>query len=498
MPLQDLSVGSTASRRSSSGLGSRQSEPTPEKTSWWSNFKSTFASSGGDDSNMSNPEQPVNALPIVDFGDDDSSAADIYDEPQFTYEPEVYAAIRDASKSSAAYTPDEILQEAYDADMAGKGEDKPDPLGNMGVPPATLVDVTDTDEGALTNPDPLYKMAEEVRTPTITTTPLDQEAALREALMEGQPTGLMSRPSSFVGDGVQVASALTGLTSEADIAKAIAAALGEEDISPPEADDQLLVPTTATTPATEKIEAVEPIKPADSNSIMSAVRKADVTTDGVVDISKVQNVIINNVGNNIYSAALLGAIKTEIGEGIKDEEPWYSVAAAKDVWLDADVVKGLNKLPKEQKARLLEDEKSGKRKGGQATSSDRKALGEAMWDIKYEGGKKYKGRGLIQITHKTNYKEVGKRIGLDLVKNPELVNDPKYAVPAAIAYMDYKGFFDLKPSDITKNKLQDLINPKAPDRIKNQRWEYATEYLKQIREAGGSSKTSPRPMLRPK
>lgn len=174
MPLQDLSVGSTASRRSSSGLGSRTSEPTPEKTSWWDNFKSNFTSSGGDDSNMSNPEDPSDRLPVVDFGDDDSSA-DIYDEPEFTYEPEVYAAITDAGTANVFYTPDDILQEAYDADMAGKGEDKPDPLGNMGVPPATLKDVTDTDEGALSNPDPLYKMAEEISTPTITTTVLDDE-----------------------------------------------------------------------------------------------------------------------------------------------------------------------------------------------------------------------------------------------------------------------------------------------------------------------------------
>jgi len=125
MPIQDLSVGSTASRRSSSGLGSKTSEPKPEKTSWWDNFKASFSSSGGDDSNMSNP----------------------------------YAAITDAGTANVFYTPDDILQKAYEGDMAGKGEDKPDPLGNMGVPPATLKDVTDTEDGALSNPDPLYKLS---------------------------------------------------------------------------------------------------------------------------------------------------------------------------------------------------------------------------------------------------------------------------------------------------------------------------------------------------
>lgn len=235
MPLQDLSVGSTASRRSSSGLGSRTSEPTPEKTSWWDNFKSNFTSSGGDDSNMSNPEDPSDRLPVVDFGDDDGGSADIYDQPEFTYEPEVYAAITDAGKANVFYTPDDIIQEAYDADMAGKGEDKPDPLGNMGVPPVTLKDVTDTDEGALSNPDPLYKMAEEVRTPTITTTVLDDE---------GKPTIDFNKITNIQ----DVRSDLDNTTDyEAAINEALDRVYGEDvDLTPPEADDQLLVPTTET------------------------------------------------------------------------------------------------------------------------------------------------------------------------------------------------------------------------------------------------------------
>jgi len=231
MPIQDLSVGSTASRRSSSGLGSRTSEPKQEKTSWWDNFKASFSSSGGDDSSMSNPEDPSDRLPVVDFGDDDSVSADIYDQPEFTYEPEVFAAVTDAGKANVFYTPDDILQEAYDADMAGKGEDKPDPLGNMGVPPATLKDVTDTDEGALSNPDPLYKMAEEVRTPTISTTVLDDE---------GKPLIDIDKITNI--QDVRSDSALAGTTTPEQMSDAIGAALDEVDLTPPEEADQELIP----------------------------------------------------------------------------------------------------------------------------------------------------------------------------------------------------------------------------------------------------------------
>jgi len=231
------------------------------------------------------------------------------------------------------------------------------------------------------------------------------------------------------------------------------------------------------------------------NSIIDAVTNADVVTGGKVDMNKVENVILNTIGNNIYSAGLLGAIKTEIGEGVKDESPYYSLIGARDTWDSTDKV--LKTLPADVQARLKADAKKGIRTGGEATSADRKMLGEAMFDEEYDGRKTYKGRGLIQLTHKYIYEEVGKRIGVDLVAKPELVNSPKYAVPAAIAYMEMRGFFKLKPNQVTQNKLQALVNPKASDDIKKKRWGYVKDYLdKNTGEASGLT-TSLRPRSRP-
>lgn len=42
----------------------------------------------------------------------------------------------------------------------------------------------------------------------------------------------------------------------------------------------------------------------------------------------------------------------------------------------------------------------------------------------YEGGAKYRGRGAIQLTHKSNYKKYGDMLGIDLVNNPDLAADP--------------------------------------------------------------------------
>lgn len=46
-------------------------------------------------------------------------------------------------------------------------------------------------------------------------------------------------------------------------------------------------------------------------------------------------------------------------------------------------------------------------------------------------GVRFKGRGLIQITGKTNYTQVSEALGVDFVSNPELLEEPRYAVQSA-------------------------------------------------------------------
>ena len=50
-------------------------------------------------------------------------------------------------------------------------------------------------------------------------------------------------------------------------------------------------------------------------------------------------------------------------------------------------------------------------------------------------GAKYKGRGLIHLTGRANYADIGARMGVDLVKYPQLLeDDPKLAVASAIEW----------------------------------------------------------------
>jgi putative chitinase len=54
-------------------------------------------------------------------------------------------------------------------------------------------------------------------------------------------------------------------------------------------------------------------------------------------------------------------------------------------------------------------------------------------------GAKYIGRGLIQLTGKDNYKAFGDAIGEDLVSNPQLLQEPRYAALSAGWFFNKRG-----------------------------------------------------------
>lgn len=82
----------------------------------------------------------------------------------------------------------------------------------------------------------------------------------------------------------------------------------------------------------------------------------------------------------------------------------------------------------------------------------------------YEGGEDYFGRGFIQLTHKSNYRKYGDMIGVDLVKNPELANDPVNAAKILALFFKETGVADLiKEGKITEARRK--INPDNKGRM---------------------------------
>ena len=97
---------------------------------------------------------------------------------------------------------------------------------------------------------------------------------------------------------------------------------------------------------------------------------------------------------------------------------------------------------------------------------------EAVANIVYGGrmgnganeGYKYRGRGLIQLTGKDNYAQYGKMIGVDLLKNPDLANDPEVASKLAVAYFKDKQNKGKNLSDINQvNKSVGFADPSGKE-----------------------------------
>lgn len=97
---------------------------------------------------------------------------------------------------------------------------------------------------------------------------------------------------------------------------------------------------------------------------------------------------------------------------------------------------------------------------------------------------RYAGGGFAQITGEENYKKIGKRLGIDLVGNPNLTTDPKWAAKIAAEYFDmraderYKGsrkIYDTPEGVIKELAPKDRVWGNRLARLKKNGWGEPTE-----------------------
>jgi putative chitinase len=78
-----------------------------------------------------------------------------------------------------------------------------------------------------------------------------------------------------------------------------------------------------------------------------------------------------------------------------------------------------------------------------------------LGNTKVGDGERFKGRGYLQITGRWNYGAVGKLIGKDLIKNPELLENPDIAIQADIAYWKMR----VRPNVSNFNDVRSVTKP---------------------------------------
>jgi len=282
-----------------------------------------------------------------------------------------------------------------------------------------------------------------------------------------------NKGSSFVGEGVQMASAGSLSVEDMDLARMMAgqtmrkeaAKMGLPVVDMEEEERKALeyaktIPKLSTlkgvgimSPKKEEpeVEAAEEITPAVEDVVTAredAIAAGPVTNRDPFTFNKTDamNFAANNFDDDTLRAAFVATVEAETGYDNRVEDN-YTVdrAIAKFVTANANKDGTLGPKMTARKAALEAlDQSEGNEK-----------LGEQIFNVVYgnrddlgndqEGdGFKYRGRGPIQITGKYNYKRIGDAIGVDLVKNPDLVvTNKNIGLRAVKAYFDFKGFSDV-------------------------------------------------------
>jgi len=120
---------------------------------------------------------------------------------------------------------------------------------------------------------------------------------------------------------------------------------------------------------------------------------------------------------------------------------------------------------------------------GQLRYCEELASGEAyegrvdLGNIEVGDGKKYKGRGLIQLTGRDNYLKLSNAFGVDFINNPSLLKEPKWAVKSACWFWESKNLNDISFYGDFK-KVTKIINGEyngLEDRLKL--YELAKQYI---------------------
>lgn len=157
------------------------------------------------------------------------------------------------------------------------------------------------------------------------------------------------------------------------------------------------------------------------------------------------------IDSRVRTAAFLAQVGHESGQlRALSENLNYSAEALVRTWpsrFDAQTAQAYARQPEKIANRVY----GGRMGNGPESSGD---------------GWRYRGRGMIQLTGRANYRAAGQALGLPLEEQPELLEQPEHAVQSAAWWWAQHGLNELADAGRFKD-IGSIINTGQPGRMPN-------------------------------
>ena len=234
----------------------------------------------------------------------------------------------------------------------------------------------------------------------------------------------------------------------------------------------------------------------------SYLKDNSIAENGVFSQDALETAVSNTTDNTTFNAMLLGNIAKETGGAGPVTEIGYGRLTGAELTRDSRT-KGKDGNAPEIIARraafiALDSNPNFTNPNTGSSSGDRAVKDAMIFDVWYDDdhrpaglklgntqpgdGSLFKGRGLLQITGRENYKKVQAQLAksgieVDFMTSPELINDPKYSLPAAIAFLELKGINKNNINELGPYKMSRLINAGEGSTEALSRWSEITGVL---------------------
>jgi putative chitinase len=181
-------------------------------------------------------------------------------------------------------------------------------------------------------------------------------------------------------------------------------------------------------PMTQTTQATTPVQPVATQPVVQTRQAQVVQTIPEQLLDSLKSIGITDKDKQ---AAVLGSIEAESNFIPKEENLRYSAKRLFELYGKGNKEGNKVRFQTQQDAQKVIDK-------GQPELAEI-IYGGRLGNTNPGDGYKYRGRGYIQLTGKENYERYGKKLGVDLVNNPELANDPSIAIKIATEYLKDRG-----------------------------------------------------------